>query len=257
MSWEDVLKAPPFIDTKDSSDPSPMVFINDPLLPKERWDRNYKRSHGKNKDQTTTTYTEKNIEISNYGRVKIDWLIQKPKQRGQKVVTEIEGDVMIDSDYKTSGGSFAHNITSPKQGKSYVPYGVTVSLLRGLNYDIPDNAEILNSPFKTYKELKENIRGMGAEYVSHKVDTKPNKEYYMERIKAAKKRLGKRKQPHTGVSSRLKRELAEARKKFKEAGGTQKELDEYLKIKMNYPEGHKFWRTRLKEERDSKRRQNE
>jgi len=236
MSWKDILKAP-YQDT-DSRDSSPLVFIDEPMLPKERWDRYYKRRYDSpyyEHESNYTSQTDKETEVSNYGRVKIGGVIQRPKLRGQKVVTEIVGKERTHR--SRIGGTGKKNPNPPpmKEKNNLIPYGVTVGLLQTLGYKIPEDAELLNSKFKTYKELTENLSSFGASVNNSAVNISEDKDYYLERVLELndRKRYHDRTQrtPRKGVKNLVVQELADARRRFKAAGGTQKEIDDAISAK--------------------------
>lgn len=236
MSWRNILKAP-YQDT-DSSDSSPLVFIDEPILPNERWDRYYKRKYDSSHydhESTYTTQADKETEVSNYGRVKIGGVIQRPKQRGQKVVTEIVGKERRHRSRTYGRGKKNPNPPPMEKKRTYIPYGVTVGLLQTLNYKIPEDAELLNSKFKTYKELTENLSSFGASVDNSSVNINEDKDYYLQRIDELneRKRYHDRteRNPRKGVKTLVVQELADAKRRFMAAGGTQKEINDMFDAK--------------------------
>ena len=240
MSWQDILKAP-YQDTH-SDDSSPLVFIEEPMLPNERWDRYYKRIHDSpyyDYGTTLTTQADKETEVSNYGRVKIGEVIQRPKQRGQKIVTEIVGKERKHRIRTGGEGGMGRkknpNPPTMEKKRTYIPYGVTVGLLQTLSYKIPEDAELLNSKFKTYKELTENLSSFGASVDNSAVNINEDKDYYLQRIDELneRKRYHDRteRNPRKGVKTLVVQELADAKRRFIAAGGTQREINDMFDAK--------------------------
>ena len=241
MSWKNILKAPPFQDTF-SGDSSPAVFLDDPMLPKERWDRYYKKKYSSDYydyDSSTTTQVDKETEVSNYGRVKIGGEIQRPEQRGQKIVTPIVGkerrERIRSEEHVRRRAKKNPNPPPMEKKRTYIPYGVTVGLLQTLSYKIPEDAELLNSKFKTYKELTENLSSFGASVDNSAVNINEDKDYYLQRIDELneRKRYHDRteRNPRKGVKTLVVQELADAKRKFIAAGGTQREINDMFDAK--------------------------
>jgi hypothetical protein len=147
MTWKDILKAPYVNDYVIGN--SPLVFIDDPTpLPQEIWDNQFKRNYeGGGYGQNKTTDTS--MEISNYGRVKIDGQIQRPKESKSGFKTLIRGDTSV-AEYRGKNAGRYIGTDKTNDTRAFVPYSVTVDVLNRIGYNIPDNAELLGEYNITY-----------------------------------------------------------------------------------------------------------
>jgi len=174
MSWQDVLKAPFMDNTRTSvkatgdwgyektggTDENPIVFIKDVRpLNKEEWDAKYLTQY---KSETTFFDAEEGIEISSYGRVKINGTVQRPEksERSNKMVTKITGykqSFRQNREGSAADPKLKFRGDGDKLRKIGVPYSVSINLMNQIEEEIPPNAELFVNgqsigPYSQHKE---------------------------------------------------------------------------------------------------------
>ena len=176
MTWKDILKAP-FMDNSLTSvdatgdygfertggtDKNPIVFIKDARpLNEEEWDEKYLTNW---KSETTFFDVEEGIEVSSFGRVKINGTVQRPEKSGRsnKMVTKITG---YEHSFRQNRAGSAANPKLKFRGdknklrKRGVPYSVSINLMNLIKEEIPPNAELFvnGQSIGSYSQNKEKI----------------------------------------------------------------------------------------------------
>jgi len=108
MNWKDILKMVRVYSHGFASEEWPLIYYPDPEpVAGEVFDDYYDRTRrgqygigGSKYTQQLSTKTSANVQVSNYGRVKEDGKILKPKERNGKFSTMITGDSRAFVPYK-------------------------------------------------------------------------------------------------------------------------------------------------------------